>query len=140
MALSRILCPSRDPIMAMDVRTGKITDCNEQAEKLLGRTRNEIIGMNHLNIYPAACRAEFRKQFAKLIRSGIKIMKFQIELQRKDGSLIPVDATGNLIRVEGRPVIQGIFRTLTPGKMLNINYIRGTAKKRRPKTKAIPIT
>jgi PAS domain S-box-containing protein len=121
----------------MDVRTGKITDCNEQVEKLLQRNRNEIIGMNHLNIYPTARRAGFRKQFAKLIRSGIKIMKFQIELLRKDGSLVPVDVTGNLIQIEGRPVIQGIFRALNPGKMLNINYITGTAKKPRHKTKDI---
>lgn len=121
-----------DPIMAMDARTGKIIDCNGQAEELLGRPRSEIVGMNYLKIYPAAKRPYFRRQFKRLIKSRTKIMRFQFELLRKGGQIVPVDATGNLLQIDGRPMVQGIFRKINDAKTITVNYIvEGSQKPRR---------
>lgn len=95
-------------IILADASTGIILDANKDAEKLLGRPREEIIGMPQRELHPpeaaADCRRKFREN-AKNISPG----QGEAEIVRKDGSRVRVLISSSRLMLKGREVLQGIF-------------------------------
>ena len=51
-----------DAAFLIDVETGRVIDTNQQAEKLLGRERAEILGRNHRTFFPPDKAEEFGRR------------------------------------------------------------------------------
>ncbi|UCH22020.1 MAG: PAS domain S-box protein [Deltaproteobacteria bacterium] len=109
---------SGDAIFIADIETGKILDANRQAERLTGRSRQEIIGMHQSRLHSAQDADYYNKKFRKHIQNEL-VFDLEAEVVKKDGSVVPVFICSSLIDLQGKKVIQGIFRDISKEKMIS---------------------
>jgi len=95
-----------------DVETGEIVECNAHAEILIGRTRDQIIGMHQSELHPKGEEERYRKKFALHVERG-HITDFEGEVQHSDGRKIPVMISAQGFELQGRKMILGIFADMT---------------------------
>jgi PAS domain S-box-containing protein len=104
-----------DAALVADTETGIILDANEQAESLLGRTRDEIIGMHHSELHPPGESKYYRGMFAAHVLKG-HATEFDGEVIRKDGSVVPAMISAATLTLGGKRLIVGLFRDITERK------------------------
>lgn len=100
-----------DAALLVDVETGRILDTNSQAERLLGLTRGEIIGVNQTKLYPAGKAGEQQQFFDNYARQESPA-EYETEMARKDGTLTPVRISGIPTILHGRRLILELVRDL----------------------------
>ncbi|MEW6026628.1 MAG: PAS domain S-box protein [Planctomycetota bacterium] len=127
----KLFSNASDAILVADIKTGEIIDCNRKAEQLLGRTKREIIGMHHSKLHPPKQRQYYENRFQRRVMGGKEFDFIPVRVLRKDGQIIPAFTTTNVIELDGRPVIMGIFRDVSRLK---------TIMSGRPKPTASPVT
>ncbi len=101
-----------DAAFLADVDTGELLDANKQAEALLGRTREEVIGVHQSKLHPPGKADEYRARFQRHVAQG-SAADFDAEVCRKDGSIIPVRISASTVVIGGRACILGLFHDLT---------------------------
>jgi PAS domain S-box-containing protein len=74
---------------------GHILDANPRAERLLGYTREELLGLRWHDLIPARDLEESPVRLEEL-RAGV-VVRSQRRLRRKDGSLVEVEAVGSAV-------------------------------------------
>src|SRR4030042_3121580 len=105
-----------DAIFLADLRTGMIVDCNIAASKLVEREKSEIIGKHQSFLHPAE---DIKDGFSKTFESHMTgessaLLEDRVitkSRQRKD-----VAIRASKITIEGKEVMQGIFRDITKRK------------------------
>ncbi|MDP8299621.1 MAG: PAS domain S-box protein [Candidatus Tantalella remota] len=101
----------KDSIFVADAQTWELVDCNKSAEKLVGRTRDEIISMRADQLYPEdevdAIMEIFKRQVA-----GEEVFGESFVLS-KDGRRIPVVISTSFIEMTGKKYLMGVFRDIT---------------------------
>jgi PAS domain S-box-containing protein len=100
-----------DAIFVIDAESGKINDVNKKGQELLGRSSEEIIGLHHSRMHPTDETEKYVELFKK-IASQITAPDKEFHVLHKDGYLIPVEISTSVIELEGRKIIQGIFRDI----------------------------
>ena len=86
----------RDAFAAMDLK-GRLIDCNPAFEKLVGYSRDEVRRLHLADITPQEWMAVEKKALAQMRRRGYS-KPFEKEYVRKDGTRVPVELQGSLIR------------------------------------------
>ena len=116
--LAAIVEYSDDAIIAIGL-DGIITDWNAGAERMLGYSRNEIIGMPITGIVPPDHPGEPLENQARLMR-GDSVVRRESMRVRKDGNTIHVALTVSPIKdQEGRVMgTSGILRDITGRKLM----------------------
>lgn len=109
---------SRDAIVIVDINTGIILDANRQAERLTGRPRQEIIGMHQSRLHSAQEAKYYEEKFRKHIKYDL-VFDLEAEVVQKDGTVVPVFMCSSLIDLQGKKVIQGIFKDVSKEKMIS---------------------
>jgi PAS domain S-box-containing protein len=104
-----------DAIFLADAVTGDLVDCNQKAEKLLGKHKNEIVGMHQSQLHPADKAEEYRRIFRAHVETGREIFE-DVVVVHKNGRHIPVDIRATMFQMQGRHFVQGIFRDITERK------------------------
>jgi len=86
--------------------TSRIVDCNPSIEKLLGYSKNELIGKKYskLPIIPKPYLPILLERLARIVK-GEEIPPLDLELFKKDGSLVWVNIELNLVNIGGKPFI-----------------------------------
>lgn len=102
-----------DAAFLVDVESGRILDTNSQGERLLGRTRGEIMGMNQSKLYAAGNEKEQREWFATYARQE-RPQDFETEIFRKDGAGVPVRVGAVPTVLHERRLILQFMRDMTP--------------------------
>ena len=113
--LRAILHTAVDAIVTIEA-SGAIESLNPAAERMFGYTRGELIGRNVSMLMPAPWREEHDRHIARYLRTGeARIIGIgrEIEAQRRDGSVFPVDLAVSEVRLPGRRLFTGIIRDLT---------------------------
>ena len=106
---------SMDAIFVADAATGIIVDCNPAASKLVGREKSELVGQNQSIIHPKEqIEGEFSRSFKQHLKDQTKTLETQIML--KTGEIRDVSVNGTIFELNGRKLIQGIFRDITERK------------------------
>ena len=109
---------SGDAVFIVDIETGIILDANRQAEQITGQPRQELIGMHQSQLHPAEDAEYYRKKFQKHIMND-PVFDLEADVVKKDGSIVPVFIYSNLIDLQGKKVIQGIFRDISNEKIIS---------------------
>jgi len=104
---------SRDAVLMADVATGTIIEANAQAERLLGRSRDAIVGMNQAELHPPEDVDRYRKLFQTDADAG-RPLPVEADVVTSDGKLVPVEISASVFELApGAKVIQGLFRDIT---------------------------
>jgi PAS domain S-box-containing protein len=91
---------------------GRYTDVNQAAARLLGYTRDELIGMTALDIIPSEDKPRFEAARQEVLAPEA-VYRGEWNLRRKDGSFVPVDVSSTMLS-DGR--WQGFARDITEQK------------------------
>ena len=102
---------ANDAILIADAATGKLIEVNERATELFGYTREEMKGMHQSQLHPAERREEYRKVFEDHVSAESAVFD-HLEIVDREGTVIPVDISANLLPTEERPLFVGIFRDM----------------------------
>jgi PAS domain S-box-containing protein len=107
----RLLEDASDAIFVADGETGMLLEANRQATVLTGWSASELKGMYQRELHPPEESETFSATFMEHIASPGKTVEALVH--HKDGRDIPVEITANTFTLNGRLVLQGIFRNVT---------------------------
>ncbi|MEP0548014.1 MAG: ATP-binding protein [Rhodothermales bacterium] len=98
-----------DAILIADPSTGGLIDANEKARELLGRPLEEVRRMRIAEVFPSEERARYVALFEAQVFKKEPITE-DLFIVGRTGESIPVDVSASLVDVDGRKLIQAIFR------------------------------
>jgi PAS domain S-box-containing protein len=105
---------SIDAIFVADAKTRKVVDCNKNAEKLIGRSKAEILSMNADDVHPSDRVKETMEAFKRQAEGKIKYV--ETEVLTKSRKRIPVEIGAAPFVLKGKSYLMGIFRDITGRK------------------------
>jgi PAS domain S-box-containing protein len=103
---------AQDGMLLLDAETGQITDANPCFEKMLGYSRDELVGEKLWDIGIFVDAPEGQKAFHQVNKKRYAHYK-NLQLETRDGKHLNVEFVGNAYRVEGKKVIQCNIRDNT---------------------------
>lgn len=103
-----------DAIVIIDADTGLIVDLNPRALEMLGRTSAEVLGQEHVILYPSAKATAYRAIFKRAAKGELRTL--EIELADRHGTMIPSEVAFSVSRLPRQRLVQGVFRDLTERK------------------------
>ena len=104
---------SLDAVYIHDLE-GNFLDANDVALRLLGYSRDEILGLSFADLLDALQLPAAFVVLQEIMKHGHQAKPTMFKLKRKDGSLVEVETVAAVITNEGQPVaIQGIARDIT---------------------------
>jgi two-component system, sensor histidine kinase and response regulator len=105
-----------DFIYTLDMQR-HFTSTNKAAERFLGYTRTELVGMDITNIATPESIARSR-QMRLSKEMGLAWTTYEVDLITKDKRQLPIEVSTRLIYRDGEPVgVQGIGRDITERKL-----------------------
>ncbi len=108
---------AQDGKLAVDAVAGIIVDVNPAFESLMGRSRNELIGMHVTLLHPENERVKVETEFRKTARLAHASSHPGFHILRKDGSCVPVDIwSSDTLTLEGQTLAIVEFRDITDQK------------------------
>ncbi len=109
----RLFETAQDAIFVANPETGRVVDCNPQAERMIGRTRDEILGMHQTELHPQESPDVYEEGFKRALQSSGTIFA-EREVIHKDGHRIPVEiSSGGMVPVGEGTIHFGIFRDIS---------------------------
>jgi PAS domain S-box-containing protein len=102
---------ARDAILISDAQTGHILAANPEAERLFGRTLQQLLGVLQSDLYAGREQQETR-DLLRQVASTDHGDAVRSEVLADNGRLIPVEISGQVVQLDkGREVIvHGVFR------------------------------
>lgn len=99
----RVLFEMSPSPMFLETVQGRIIDCNSAAVKMTGYSAKELLSMSAADLVPK----KIAKIFPKLIEAELTKGAFQVraENRRKNGEIYPVEATGQVVIIDGRKYV-----------------------------------
>lgn len=107
-----------DAIFIADVKTRMLVDCNKNAEKLIGRSREEILSMTANALHPSDEVKETMEAFKRQAEGKIEYV--ETEVLAKSGQRIPVEINSAPFVFKGKSYLMGIFRNITERKKMEV--------------------
>ena len=113
--LSMLIDSSNDAIYVVEPKFAQILNCNELAHKRLGYEKDELLKLSVLDI---ASKYSDHKQWTEFTKKISKQGKMVVEgnHKRKDGSLLPVEASISFSEVDGKNYLLAIVRDISKWK------------------------
>jgi PAS domain S-box-containing protein len=110
-----------DAIFILDPETGRVLDANPAASEMLLRDDEEIVGRHYLEFFPAHWKGTMEKAYAGLFEEEERVVGVEAGMMRSDASEVPVEVLGQLIQIDGVPVIHALARDVTDRKRMDKN-------------------
>ena len=100
-----------DAIFIAAAETGRIVDANAAAATLTGRARADLIGLHQRELHPSDTPAECAKIFADYHNAVNRLVA--CDVLRADEERVPVEISASVFTLDGRTMIQGVFRDIS---------------------------
>ena len=112
----RLLAGMQEAFVIADMK-GRLVECNPAFESLIGYSHAEVARLHYADITPAKWRSVDARAVKQVLRQGSSGVT-EKEYIRKDGTVVPVEMTGTLIRdTSGKPVgISAVIHDVTERK------------------------
>lgn len=111
-----VLDAAEDAIFTLDLK-GNFTSGNRKAEEICGYKKEELIGKSILTLLTKESVPAILKIFNDIVAKRYLSYQFETEIKRKDGSLVPLEVKGSVVREGGRIVgVLGIARDVSERK------------------------
>ena len=107
---------AEDAILWADAETGILVNCNTAAAALFETPADELIGLHQTALHPPKKASKYRDQFDE--QSKDPSIYRESEIITRSGEIRVVTIKTSVTFVDGREVIQGIFRDITPQKRM----------------------
>ncbi len=104
---------SGDAISLVDATSMRIIDINDAALRNLGYERHELLGQPVSVVFPDRSPEDMRAIYDRLLQSADGAELQQMHHRRKDGSIVPVEVTRQVLRTSEGTYVIGIARDLT---------------------------
>ncbi|OPY71787.1 MAG: Blue-light-activated protein [Syntrophorhabdus sp. PtaU1.Bin050] len=104
---------------------GNIIDANENACKMVGYTRDELVGANLAKIDNTWLRPE-SPEFEQVMRE--EATAFEHENVRKEGTVVPVEISAKIVSSEGKGIVQVFARDISERKRMEEEIARERSK------------
>lgn len=108
--LESLISSSLDVIFRISP-TGKVNFISQSSLELLGYTPDEILGKSILEFISPEKVSEYFKEISLLFRES-KLITFRADMISKKGERIPVEITGRVVQINGKPMGQGTIRDI----------------------------
>jgi PAS domain S-box-containing protein len=108
---------TNDSIVLIDALTGKFLDFNKNAYRGLGYTKKEFSEMGIKDIEAKESRKEIKYHINKVLKKGHDT--FETKHKKKDGSLVDMEVSANVINLRGKKVLLSIWRNITERKKID---------------------
>ncbi len=97
---------------------GKVIDCNFLEDKITGYLKEEIIGKSMLDIpmFPKEYLPVVMKDFKTLLKGRIPKPN-EVQIRKKNGTLVWVQPTASIFKIEGESYIQIIMQEISERKI-----------------------
>jgi two-component system, cell cycle sensor histidine kinase and response regulator CckA len=99
-----------DAILISD-REEKLIEVNDTAMRLLGYTREELLGMHLISLIPPENVSDFKRVQERLVREGHLII--EAAQKHKNGTIIPVELAVTLVNMGGEPMFLAVSRDIS---------------------------
>lgn len=122
--LAAIVASSDDAIISKDLNS-RITSWNESATRILGYTREEMIGESILKLIPKELHSQ-EDVILSRIRAGIRIDHFETVRLSKSGERLEVELTVSPVRDESGTIIGAskILRDISRRKRIEMSLLQ----------------
>jgi PAS domain S-box-containing protein len=104
-----------DAIFITDAETDLITDANQRAQELVGKTLDELRGLHYTGIFPKEYHEIYRAFFAQTAAG--ETGSHSVIIEDRDGRQVPAILSSTAIDLGGRPHIMGIFHDISDVQM-----------------------
>ncbi|MCW3993271.1 MAG: GAF domain-containing protein [Candidatus Bathyarchaeota archaeon] len=107
-----------DAIFIIDAETGIIIDCNRAASELVDREKSELVGVHQRILHPPE---KIEGEFSRTFKQHLKEEEGQVletQVITKKGEIKDVAIKANVFELEGKKLLQGIFRDITKRKRM----------------------
>jgi PAS domain S-box-containing protein len=108
---------ARDIIMLIDKNSGALTEVNRKCCEALGYAENELLGMTYFDLFPNDDRFQARRDFVNILSQKTRSFPDR-RLVARDGTIIYVDISADLMSVQSDTFVQVVVHDITPRKML----------------------
>ncbi len=122
---------SPDAIILADIETGMLIDANTSACMILGRSLDEIRQLHQSMIHPPKTENFSKVSFLEHIQkadSNENLQPVENFILRSDGCEIPVEVLASKITLNGRQILQGVFRDITERKQVHEELLKAKEK------------
>jgi PAS domain S-box-containing protein len=108
---------AKDGIVLTDAKTGNVVNCNPEFEKQTGRTREQLSKMKIWQVRPPEKMAAAEQRF-HMIRKAGGGSSSELDFQKPNGDIVPVEFTSKLVTIQGRTLLQSMVRDITERKQM----------------------
>jgi two-component system, LuxR family, sensor kinase FixL len=129
----RILETAIDPVISIDEK-GIVLLCNSAAEEKFGYSTVEMVGQNIKMLMPSPYKEEHDGYLANYMRTGraqIIGMVRELEGERKDGTVFPMELSVSEVLSDGERSFTGIVRDISQLKQAQASMSKSEYKFRR---------
>lgn len=112
---SKLVQSAADAIVLKDIGTKMIVDANPAASVLTGYSVDELANMPSERLYPPGRLEEYREGFKRWVHDGKGYLHGGAVI-KKDGFEVPIEIAASVLTLDGRPMMQEIWRDLSERK------------------------
>ncbi len=100
-------------------KDGKIVSCNQTEVKMLGYTKDELIGADITILYPEEYHPKLKNNLNRIFNKEENLTGIEERIRRKDGSFIDVSVNTSLMYKDSQPVkVRVAMRNISEKKMM----------------------
>lgn len=124
-----------DAIVVVDLSTRKFIEANPAATVLTGYSRDELLKMRSVDMYPPEKAEEYSRELKRWVHDG-KGYLHDATVVKKDGFTVPIEIGASILELGGTKYVQEVWRDLSErkgfGETINryVEELEETVKKR----------